>query len=119
MTNFAFINPDSWLYFDVTSADGKRVPMRCEMRSATTLRRSGWTPEMFPVGGQVTIKGSPDRNVATACYVSTLVFADGSSIDRYGQRTPGWRRSTPARGAACERQPEHRGPLGRRTACHG
>ncbi len=88
VTNLAFINPHSWLYLDVTGVDGKRVPMRCEMRSATTLRRSGWTPEMFPVGGQVTIKGSPDRNEETACYVSTLVFADGSAIDRYGQRTP-------------------------------
>jgi hypothetical protein len=88
ITNLAFVNPHSWLYLEVTSADGTRVPMRCEMRSATTLRRSGWTPEMFPVGGQVTIKGSPDRREATACYVSTLVFADGSSIDRYGQRTP-------------------------------
>jgi hypothetical protein len=88
VTDLAFVNPHSWLYLDVTAADGKRVAMRCEMRSATTLRRSGWTPEMFPVGGQVTIKGSPDRNEATACYVSTLVFADGSTIDRYGQRTP-------------------------------
>ena len=88
VTDLAFVNPHSWLYLDVTGADGKRVPMRCEMRSATTLRRSGWTPQMFPVGGQVTIKGSPDRNEATACYVSTLVFADGSSIDRYGQRVP-------------------------------
>jgi hypothetical protein len=88
VTNLAFVNPHSWLYLDVTGADGTRVPMRCEMRSATTLRRSGWTPEMFPVGGQVTIKGSPDRNEATACYVSTVVLADGSSIDRYGQRTP-------------------------------
>lgn len=88
VTNLAFVNPHSWLYLDVTGADGKRVAMRCEMRSATTLRRSGWMPEMFPVGGQVTIKGSPDRNEATACYVSTVVLADGSSIDRYGQRTP-------------------------------
>ena len=88
VTDLAFVNPHSWLYLDVTSADGNRVAMRCEMRSATTLRRSGWTPEMFPVGGQVTIKGSPDRNEATACYVSTVVLADGSSIDRYGQRTP-------------------------------
>ena len=88
VTNLAFVNPHSWLYLDVTGPDGRRVPMRCEMRSATTLRRSGWTPEMFPVGGQVTIKGSPDRNEATACYVSTVVLADGSSIDRYGQRTP-------------------------------
>jgi hypothetical protein len=43
---------------------------------------------MFPVGKQVTITGSPDRNEPTACYVSTVVLADGSSIDRYGQRTP-------------------------------
>ncbi len=88
VTNLAFVNPHSWLYLDVIGADGNPAPMRCEMRSATTLRRSGWTPEMFPVGRQVTIKGSPDRNEATACYVSTVVLADGSSIDRYGQRTP-------------------------------
>ena len=88
VTNLAFVNPHSWLYLDVTGADGKTVAMKCEMRSATTLRRSGWVPDLFPVGGKVTIKGSPDRNVPTACYVSTLVLADGSSLDRYGQRTP-------------------------------
>jgi hypothetical protein len=88
VTNLAFVNPHSWLYLDVAGADGTRVAMRCEMRSATTLRRSGWVPELFPVGEQVTIKGSPDRNEPTACYVSTLVFADGSTLDRYGQRTP-------------------------------
>lgn len=88
VTDVAFVNPHSWLYLDVAGADGERVAMRCEMRSATTLRRSGWTPEMFTVGEEVTIKGSPDRNEPTACYVSTLVFPDGSSIDRYGQRTP-------------------------------
>jgi hypothetical protein len=88
VTNLAFVNPHSWLYLDVMGTDGKSVAMKCEMRSATTLRRSGWVPELFPVGGKVTIKGSPDRNVPTACYVSTLVLADGSSLDRYGQRTP-------------------------------
>jgi len=88
VTGLAFVNPHSWLYLDVTDADGRSVAMRCEMRSATTLRRSGWTPEMFPAGGQVTIKGAPDRNDPGACYVSTVVFPDGSSIDRYGQRTP-------------------------------
>jgi hypothetical protein len=99
VTNLAFVNPHSWLYLDVPGADGKRVPMRCEMRSATTLRRSGWTPEMFPVGGQVTITGSPDRNEASACYVSTVVLADGSSLDRYGQRTPPVRVETGPRAA--------------------
>jgi hypothetical protein len=88
VTDLAFVNPHSWLYLDVPGAGGQAVPYRCEMRSATTLRRSGWTPELFPVGEAVTIAGSPDRNDPNACYVSTIIFADGSSIDRYGQRTP-------------------------------
>jgi hypothetical protein len=85
VTRVDFINPHSWLYLDVTSADGKTAAWRCEMRSATTLRRSGWTPEMFEQGERVTITGSPDRNDPNSCYLSTVVFADGSSADRYGQ----------------------------------
>jgi hypothetical protein len=88
ITKLAFVNPHSWVYFNVTGPDGSIVEHRCEMRSATTLRRSGWTPEMFPVGERITIQGSPDRAEANACYVSTLIFEDGSSLDRYGQRIP-------------------------------
>jgi hypothetical protein len=85
VTRVDFINPHSWLYLDVTGADGKTAAWRCEMRSATTLRRSGWSPEMFERGERVTITGSPDRNDPNSCYLSTVVFADGSSADRYGQ----------------------------------
>jgi hypothetical protein len=85
VTGVDFVNPHSWLHLDVTGADGKVAGWRCEMRSATTLRRSGWSPGMFKQGEQITIAGSPDRRDATSCYVSTLVFADGSSADRYGQ----------------------------------
>jgi hypothetical protein len=88
VTDLAFVNPHSWLYLDVRAADGEIVPFRCELRSATTLRRSGWAPDMFSVGRQITIVGAPDRNEASACYVSTVIFEDGSTIDRYGQRTP-------------------------------
>jgi hypothetical protein len=85
VTGVDFVNPHSWLYLDVTGADGKVAAWRCEMRSATTLRRSGWSPEMFKPGEPVTITGAPDRNDPSSCYLSTIVFADGSSADRYGQ----------------------------------
>ncbi len=85
VTRVDFVNPHAWLYFDVTSADGRTAAWRCEMRSATTLRRSGWTAEMFKQGEPVTITGSPDRNDPSSCYLSTIVFADGRSADRYGQ----------------------------------
>jgi hypothetical protein len=86
VAKFDYVNPHAWLHVDVTGADGKTAEYRCEMRSATTLRRSGWTPEMFAAGTRVTVQGSPDRVDPHACYVSSLIFADGTKLDRYGQR---------------------------------
>jgi len=86
ITRLDFVNPHAWLHFDVSNSDGTLTAHRCELRSATTLRRSGWTPDMFPAGMQITIQGSPDRSEPNACYISTLTFSDGSSLDRYGQR---------------------------------
>src|SRR5690242_2597558 len=50
LTGIDFVNPHAYLYFDAKTADGKVQPMRCEMRAATVLRRSGWSPEMFVPG---------------------------------------------------------------------
>src|SRR5262245_41173365 len=57
VTDLAFVNPHSWLYLSVTSADGTVTPWRCEMRAATVLRRSGWSEEWFANGSQVRITG--------------------------------------------------------------
>jgi len=86
VTKFDYVNPHSWLHLAVTGADGQTAEYKCEMRSATTLRRSGWTPEMFAAGTRVTVQGSPDGVDPHSCYVSTLIFADGTQLDRYGQR---------------------------------
>jgi hypothetical protein len=85
LTKVDFINPHSWLYFDVTGDDGKVSHHRCEMRSVHVLRRSGWTKETFPVGQQVTIEASPNRTDPASCYLQTIVFPDGTRMDRYGQ----------------------------------
>ena len=105
ITRVEFINPHSWLHFRVTGANGESVDWRCEMRGATVLRRSGWTEEMFVTGSTVSVTGSPDRGDATTCYLGTAVFADGSSVDRYGQlkaATPAAGSNRPARLAGGE-----------------
>jgi hypothetical protein len=86
VSKLAFVNPHSWLYVNVAGADGKTVEWRCEMRAATVLRRSGWSEEWFAQGTAVSITGSPDRNAPNTCYLGTITFADGTSMDRYGQR---------------------------------
>jgi Family of unknown function (DUF6152) len=87
ITKLDLVNPHSWVHFNVTDANGKTQEHRCELRSATTLHRSGWTSAMFAPGTEITIQGSPDRTDPLACYTSTITFADGTSLDRYGQRT--------------------------------
>src|SRR5271165_2613265 len=85
LTRVELINPHSWIYFDVTGNDGKDGHHRCEMRSVHVLRRSGWTKENFPVGQQVTIEASPNRTDPNSCYQQTILAADGTRMDRYGQ----------------------------------
>jgi hypothetical protein len=71
---------------NVVGADGKAAEWQCEMRASTVLRRSGWSEAMFTPGTPVTITGSPDRTQPNTCYLGTITFADGTSMDRYGQR---------------------------------
>jgi hypothetical protein len=85
ITRVEFVNPHSWLYLRVVGEDGTSVDWRCEMRGATVLKRSGWSESMFMPGARIEITGSPDRHDPTTCYFSTAIFADGSSVDRYGQ----------------------------------
>ncbi len=87
VTRLAFVNPHSWLYFDVTDGSGRVTAWKCELRGATVLRRSGWSPEMFAPGTRITVTGAPDRFELNTCYTGSLVFADGTRVDRYGQIT--------------------------------
>jgi hypothetical protein len=89
LTRVDLINPHSWLYFDVTEKDGKVSHHRCEMRSVHVLRRSGWEAKQFPIGQQVTIEASPNRTDIASCYLQTILFADGTRMDRYGQYVKG------------------------------
>ena len=85
LTRVEMINPHSWIYFDVTEKDGKVSHHRCEMRSVHVLRRSGWTKENFPVGQLITVEAAPNKTDPDSCYLETIVAADGTRMDRYGQ----------------------------------
>jgi hypothetical protein len=87
LTGIDFVNPHAYLYFDSVGADGKPLKMRCEMRAATVLRRSGWSPEMFVPGKHVTVNGHPHHDDPSTCYVEDLTIGDAPKIVRYQQLT--------------------------------
>jgi hypothetical protein len=89
----------------VTQPDGTIIQMGCEMRAATVLRRSGWSPELFVEGAPIVINGHPHRDDPTSCYAETLTIGDAPTLERYEQL------SDAAGAAAPER--DYRRPDGR------
>lgn len=85
VTELRFVNPHSYVMFDVTNASGEVEPWRCEMRAANVLKRSGWTEDMFVPGTAITVNGIASRLEATGCYVETLALGDQEAIGRYDQ----------------------------------
>jgi Family of unknown function (DUF6152) len=85
LTRLDFVNPHSYVYFDVVGDDGKVIAMKCEMRSATVLRRSGWSAEMFVPGASIKVTGSAHRDDPTACTVDTLTLGNAPTLERYQQ----------------------------------
>jgi hypothetical protein len=85
MAKMNLINPHSYMEIDVVDAKGKKKRMRCEMRAATLIKRSGWSKEMFKVGSHVEIEGHPHRLDANACYIETFKIGDGPKMNRNDQ----------------------------------
>jgi len=108
ITSIDFVNPHAYVYFEATNAGGTKTAKRCEMRAATVLRRSGWSAEMFKNGEPIEITGAPDRFDVNSCYVHTVVFADGTSADRYAQETAERGKSVPE---GVEGRVPYKGPL--------
>lgn len=85
LTGVDFVNPHSYVYFDVGGPDGAVTAMRCEMRAATVLRRSGWSPDMFVEGAHIKVTGRPHRDDPSSCYAETLAIGDAPTLERYEQ----------------------------------
>jgi hypothetical protein len=82
-----FVNPHSYLNLDVVGGDGNVVAMRCEMRAATLLRRSGWSEEMFVAGAEAKISGWGHRDDDAACYIEDITIGDAPTRNRNDQFT--------------------------------
>jgi len=87
LTRFELVNPHSYLYFDTVDAEGKPLAMRCEMRAATLIKRSGWKTDEFVPGRHVDIHGHPHRDDPHSCYLETVTIGGRMAIDRNDQFT--------------------------------
>jgi 3D (Asp-Asp-Asp) domain-containing protein len=73
-------NPHSWIYLDVTDANGNVTRWGFEAQTPTALIRSGVKPEVFKLGSEVTIRGVHARDLAkNEGAAREIMLADGRS----------------------------------------
>ena len=84
LTRLYLVNPHSYLYFDVMK-EGQPFKMRCEMRSATLLKRSGWDVATFKPGRHVDILAHPHRQDPHSCYLESVTIGGAGTINRNEQ----------------------------------
>ena len=93
VTEMRFVNPHSYVTFDLTDANGnyllddsgERINMHCEMLGSTAIRRAGWTTEMFKSGTAIKVGGHPSRAEGNVCVLETVALNDGPEVTRFGQ----------------------------------
>ena len=84
ITSFSWMNPHTWVYFDVKDANGKVIKYECEGSAPSGLIGNGWTRTTLKPGDQVTIQGYRAKDRPEGCKVRNVILQDGK------QMTMGW-----------------------------
>jgi hypothetical protein len=82
VTQLHFVNPHSFVHFEVGEADGSTAEWRCELSGASQLRRFGWSRDTLVAGQEIRIVGSRARREANSCDTQSILLADGTDLSR-------------------------------------
>ena len=77
ITEVHWLNPHTWVYLQVTDADGQSIVWALEGAAATTLQREGWTHEMVQVGDTITVRCHPLKDGSPGCLLGYITMENG------------------------------------------
>lgn len=84
VTKVKWVNPHSWLYFDVKGPDGKVTNWGVEFGAPYQLAKIGLKKSDVAQGTEVHIKGYRAKNGGPYGYAVTVTFADGRTFQTGG-----------------------------------
>ncbi|SHH08119.1 DUF6152 family protein [Massilia sp. CF038] len=94
ITKAKWVNPHSWLFFDVKGSDGKVTNWGVEFGAPNALANKGLSKADLKLGDEVSIKGYRSKNGEAFGYSVYITLADGRTFQTGGaQDAP----SAPAR----------------------
>jgi len=77
VTKARWVNPHSWLYFDVAEADGKVTNWGVELAAPNALASKGLEKADLAPGAAIHVKGFLSKNGGAFGYAVTIQLADG------------------------------------------
>jgi hypothetical protein len=84
VTKARWVNPHSWLYFDVAGADGKIINWGVELAAPNALASKGLEKTDLAAGAAIHVLGFLSKNGGAFGYAVTLTLADGRTFQTGG-----------------------------------
>jgi hypothetical protein len=81
VVKFAWVNPHSWIYMDVTKPDGSVDHWKIEGGAPSLLLRRGWNRNSVTPGAKIVVDGFQARDGALRASAREVVFPDGRKLD--------------------------------------
>lgn len=72
-----WVNPHSWVYVDVTDANGKVTTWKCETAPPNGLFRRGWTKSSLKKGEIVSVDGFRAKDGSSTMNARSVLLSDG------------------------------------------
>ena len=79
-TKMDWINPHSWVHFEVKAADGKVVIWRAETPPPNGLYRQGWRRDSLKQGDEIAVEGFLAKDGSPAMWARSVTTPDGRRL---------------------------------------
>ena len=86
VTRMDWVNPHSWVHFDVTAPDGKVVNWGAETPPTNVLFKGGWKKDSLKIGDEIQVQGFAAKDGSPNMWASSVILV--STGQRILQMTP-------------------------------
>ena len=81
VVKFAWVNPHSWIYVDVTKPDGNVEHWKVEGGAPSLLLRRGWNRDSLPPGTKIVVNAFQARDGALRASARDITLPNGRTLD--------------------------------------
>lgn len=84
-----WVNPHSWVHFEVTNPDGTKTLWKAETPPPNGLYRAGWRKDSIKPGEPVEVTGFAAKDGTTHMWSNGVKLLDSGTTLGFGQAPPG------------------------------